>query len=149
MCSSDLSNTTSTGLGFTFTARGRTSINLLCPLSRLTPLSFLVAMAPRRSSFTRTSAVTIRRQIILPANHQDLQTIKEILDSYARATGLKINYAKYQLMPINVNAQKTLDLANALGCQVGEMSFTYLGLPLGTTIPTVREIGRASCRERV
>ena len=78
--------------------------------------------------------------IILHACQQELQTIKGILDSYARATGLKINYTKSQLMPINVNAQKTLDLANALGCQVGEMSFTYLGLPLGTTRPTVREL---------
>ena len=78
--------------------------------------------------------------IILPADQHELQTIKVILDSYARATGLKINYAKSQLMPINVNAQKTLDLANALGCQVGAMPFTYLGLPLGTTRPTVREL---------
>ena len=29
--------------------------------------------------------------IILPASQQELQTIKGILDSYARATGLKIN----------------------------------------------------------
>ena len=78
--------------------------------------------------------------IILPANQQELQTIKEILDFYARATGLKINYAKSQLLPINVKPQKTFDLANALGCQVGEMSFTYLGLPLGGTRPTVREL---------
>ena len=39
--------------------RGRTSINLACPLSRLTLLSFLVAMALRLSPFARTSAVTI------------------------------------------------------------------------------------------
>ena len=78
--------------------------------------------------------------IILLANQHELLAINEILDSYARATGLKINYAKSQLMPINVNAQKTLDLANALGCQVGEMLFTYLGLPLGTTRPTVRDL---------
>ena len=57
--------------------------------------------------------------IILPACQQELQTIKGILDSYARATGLKINYTKSQLMPINVDAQKTMNLANALGCQVG------------------------------
>ena len=36
------------------------------------------------------------RLIILPANQQELQTIKDILDSYARATSLKINYAKSQ-----------------------------------------------------
>lgn len=43
-------------------------------------------------------------------------------------------------MPINVAAQKTTDLANLLGCQVGEMPFTYLGLPLGTTRPTVKDL---------
>ena len=37
----------------------------MCPLSRLTPLSFLVAMAPRLSPLTRTSTVTIPRQFPL------------------------------------------------------------------------------------
>lgn len=30
-------------------------------------------------------------------------------------------------------------MAAAIGCQVGEMPFTYLGLPLGTTRPTIQE----------
>lgn len=30
-------------------------------------------------------------------------------------------------------------LANALGCQIGSMPFTYLGLPLGLTKPDVSE----------
>lgn len=34
---------------------------------------------------------------------------------------------------------KTNSLAAAFGCQVGEMSFTYLGLPLGITRPTLDE----------
>src|SRR3954468_13653922 len=50
-------------VGLTFTVRGRTSITLSCPLSRLTPLSFLVAVAPRLSPCKRTSAVTIPRQV--------------------------------------------------------------------------------------
>jgi hypothetical protein len=32
-----------------------------------------------------------------------------------------------------------LHLANTIGCQVAEMPFTYLGLPVGTTRPTVDE----------
>ena len=39
------------------------NITLSCPLSRLTPLSFLVAMALRLSPFARTSAVAIPRQL--------------------------------------------------------------------------------------
>ena len=77
---------------------------------------------------------------MLPTNGEDLVTIKAILDSYARATGLKINYSKSQLMPINVEEQKVADLAGVFGCQVGTMPFMYLGLPLGTTKPTVKEL---------
>ena len=62
--------------------------------------------------------------------------MKAILDAYAQSTGLKINYNKSQLIPINVESSKANDLADILGCQVGVMPFTYLGLPLGTTRPT-------------
>jgi hypothetical protein len=30
-------------------------------------------------------------------------------------------------------------LAGTLGCQIGTMSFTYLGLPLGTTKPVIQD----------
>lgn len=43
------------------------------------------------------------------------------------------------IVPINVDPQRTSSLANAFGCQVGQMPLTYLGLPLGTTRPTVEE----------
>lgn len=41
-------------------------------------------------------------------------------------------------MAINVSEERIVELAAAFGCQVGTMPFTYLGLPLGTTRPTVR-----------
>jgi hypothetical protein len=31
-------------------------------------------------------------------------------------------------------------MANVFGCQLGSMSFTYLGLPMGTTKPTIRDL---------
>lgn len=69
-----------------------------------------------------------------------MHTIKELLDSYARATGLKINYDKCQLMPINLSDEKLSELAAAMGCQIGMLPFTYLSLPLGTTKLTVRDL---------
>ena len=78
--------------------------------------------------------------IVLPADVDQLHTIKAILDSYARATGLKINYGKSQLMPINVNDEKAHQLAFKISCQVGSMPFMYLGFPVGATWPTVREL---------
>jgi len=47
-------------------------------------------------------------------------------------TGLKVNVAKSEMVPIgevnNVNA-----LAEILGCRVGAMPMTYLGMPLGAS----------------
>lgn len=50
-----------------------------------------------------------------------------------------MNYSKSHLVPINVSPEKTILLANTLGCAVAEMPFTYLGLPLGTTKPNVED----------
>jgi hypothetical protein len=41
------------------------------------------------------------------------------------------------MVPINVDDQKMELLTNTLGCSIGAMPFTYLGLPLGTTKPKV------------
>jgi hypothetical protein len=43
-------------------------------------------------------------------------------------------------LKINYHPAKIDELASALGCQVVEMPFTYSGLPLGTTKPTVVEL---------
>lgn len=77
--------------------------------------------------------------ILLPAEKEQLLYLKEILDTYATFTGLKVNFMKSSLVPINVDPHKALSLATAIGCQVGQMPFTYLGLPLRTTRPTVEE----------
>jgi hypothetical protein len=41
------------------------------------------------------------------------------------------------MVPINIEERKMSILANTLGCSIGSMPFTYLGLPLGTTKPQV------------
>jgi len=38
-----------------------------------------------------------------------------------------------------MGSERAFHLANTFGCQVGDMPFTYLGLPLGTRKPTVTE----------
>jgi hypothetical protein len=53
--------------------------------------------------------------------------------------GLKVNYSKSFLVPINLDNDKVQHLANIMGCQVGTLPFTYLGLPLGTTRYSVEE----------
>lgn len=77
--------------------------------------------------------------IIMPAEEQQLLNLKEILDTYAASTGLKVNFSKSSLVPINIESDRANLLAAAIGCKVGAMPFTYLGLPLGTTRPTIEE----------
>lgn len=78
--------------------------------------------------------------LVLPAQNSQLLIIHQILESYAKATGLKINYHKSQLIPVNVAADRAQELADVLGCTVGSMPFTYLGLPMGITRPTMQEL---------
>lgn len=65
---------------------------------------------------------------------------KVVLQTFATSTGLKVNFAKSFLVPINVEESRLQSLTNALGCQLGSLPFTYLGLPLGTTRPSVQDL---------
>jgi hypothetical protein len=62
------------------------------------------------------------------------------LRSFANSTGFKVNYCKSFLVSINLEKDNAQHLAKTVGCQVGDMSFTFLGLPLGTTRPLVEEL---------
>jgi hypothetical protein len=44
------------------------------------------------------------------------------------------------MIPINLSTTKAANIANLLGCNVASLPFTYLGLPLGTTKPTVQDL---------
>ena len=75
--------------------------------------------------------------IIMEACGRQLFTLKALLDSFASSTGLKVNFSKSMMVPINLNAQKLNHLASTFGCKIGSLPFTYLGLPLGLTKPRV------------
>jgi hypothetical protein len=78
--------------------------------------------------------------LIMRACPLQLQALKELLDIFASATGLRVNYAKSCLMPVNIDDQSLSHLANTFGCDVGSLPFTYLGLPLGTTRPSIQDL---------
>ena len=77
--------------------------------------------------------------IILEACDSQISHLKGILDSFALSSGLKVNYSKSVMVPINITEERLQSLANTFGCITGSLPFTYLGLPLGTTKPTVQE----------
>jgi hypothetical protein len=84
--------------------------------------------------------------LILPAQLEEIKVVKDTLIKFSKSTGLKINFNKSQMLPINVEKDLINQLAEEFGCQVGAMPFTYLGLPLGTTRPTIAELSPLVCR---
>jgi hypothetical protein len=62
-----------------------------------------------------------------------------ILHSFTTSIGLKVNYKKSCLLPINLDASKATQLVRVFGCQADSFPFTYLGIPMGLTKPKVRD----------
>lgn len=75
--------------------------------------------------------------IIMKACQKEIFSLKGILQSFASSTGLRINFHKSCMIPINVPEEKTEILAGTFGCNIGSLPFTYLGLPVGTTRPKI------------
>jgi hypothetical protein len=84
--------------------------------------------------------------LIVPADRVQLLALKEVLHKFSLSTGLKINYSKSQMVPINIPDDLISELASDFGCQIGSMPFTYLGLPLGTTKPHIIDLMPLACR---
>jgi hypothetical protein len=78
--------------------------------------------------------------LIMQACPMQFLALKNLLDQFAAATGLCVNYAKSSMMNINVTDGQIHELAVVFGCAVGHLPLTYLGLPLGTTKPTIEDI---------
>jgi len=77
--------------------------------------------------------------IIMEGCAAQLFTLKALLHSFSESTGLKVNFQKSMMVPINVSLEKLNHLARAFGCSTRNLPFTYLGLPLGLTKPKVEE----------
>jgi hypothetical protein len=63
-----------------------------------------------------------------------------VLEDFAQATGLRVNYGKSCLIPIKVSEELLHSLAGTFGCAVGQLPFTCFGLPLGVTKPTIQDL---------
>lgn len=64
--------------------------------------------------------------------------LKTLLQNFSNSTGLRVNYSKSMMLPINISEDRLEHLARTFGCTKGSFPFTYLGLPLGLTKPKVR-----------
>jgi hypothetical protein len=73
----------------------------------------------------------------MEACSRQLWTLKALLNTFGESTGLKVNFAKSMMIPINTSEAKLQHLARTFNCAIGSLPFTYLGLPLSLTKPKV------------
>jgi hypothetical protein len=78
--------------------------------------------------------------LVMQADPQQLNFLKQLLQDFATSAGLKVNFNKSLMIPINVPEDKMSSLAAGFGCQIGSMPLTYLGLPMGTTKPRFQDL---------
>jgi hypothetical protein len=64
--------------------------------------------------------------VVLPADPTKIAHLKHVLEVFAYSTGLKVNFGKSFLVPINVEESKWPSLTDVLGCHLGKLPFTYL-----------------------
>jgi hypothetical protein len=77
--------------------------------------------------------------IIMEACQRQMFVLKAWLQSFGESTSLKVKYAKSNIYPINVSAEKMDILSKTFSCRIGSFPFTYLGLPLGTSKPRIQD----------
>lgn len=77
--------------------------------------------------------------IIAEGDARQLFFLKSLLNSFSMSTGLKVNYQKTMLVPINISNEKAEILAKTFGCCKGSLPFTYLGLPLSLSKPNAHD----------
>jgi hypothetical protein len=77
----------------------------------------------------------------MQACSRQLLCLKALLEILTQSTGLRVNFAKSCLLPINLSNEKAALLAGLFGCKLGTFPFTYLGLPLGLCRPRIRDLG--------
>ena len=68
--------------------------------------------------------------ILVKAELSSVQRLKNVLDSFAAATGLKINFHKSTVVPMHVEADILQQCRAVLGCREEQFPQSYLGLPL-------------------
>ena len=78
--------------------------------------------------------------LFLAAKDDELVALKNMLLTFQQSTGLKVNFAKSSMIPLNMPNEEADRLAAILGCKIGQLPFTYLGLPLGTTRPRIIDL---------
>jgi hypothetical protein len=77
--------------------------------------------------------------LVMEACHQQLFVLNALLNTFADSMGLKVNYPKSSMVPIIVQPERLNHLVFTFNCVAGSLPFTYMGLPLRSSKPTIQE----------
>ena len=58
------------------------------------------------------------------------RNLKCILLCFEMMSGMRINYDKSEIVPLNLDDQDTLEISDSFGCPAGTFPIKYLGIPL-------------------
>jgi hypothetical protein len=56
--------------------------------------------------------------------------LKWLMICFEQISGMKINYHKSNLTPVNLDEEEIQVYSKRFGCKIGTFPFTYLGVPL-------------------
>jgi hypothetical protein len=62
--------------------------------------------------------------------HDHLVNLKDILLWFEQISGMRVNFHKSELIPMNLSDMETHDLSHFFACPVGCFRIRYLGIPL-------------------
>jgi hypothetical protein len=59
-----------------------------------------------------------------------IRNLKGVLMLFEQVSGMKVNFHKSEMIPLNLDDNRIHELAHVLNCPVGSLPFKYLGVPL-------------------
>jgi hypothetical protein len=68
--------------------------------------------------------------LFLEKYSDNARNLKWLLSCFEQMSGMRINFHKCDLVPINVDVDDAQEYAQALSCKLGEFPLKYLGAPL-------------------
>jgi hypothetical protein len=68
--------------------------------------------------------------LFLEASEDNVIVLQWLLIGLEQLSKMNIIFSKCELIPFNITTEQGLSFASKLGCKLGSLSITYLGLPL-------------------
>src|ERR1043165_2933065 len=68
--------------------------------------------------------------LFLDNNLEHAKNLKTVLSCFEQVSGMRINYEKSELIPINLDGDELQPFTDFLGCSQGSFPIKYLGIPL-------------------